>query len=212
MVFLGIKNKFDDKRVNITWTNTEQWYKMIKQKLIDKNRQLTFPSMALGKTAQQIDWQYPNQTINGNKYTIQKKLIQSRQRSSNHGGIYQPRVWQVTVCDPPIYIKCKYNLSIVTNMQQDYNDLVQDVLSLFEGGRTYLVKEQSVENRQRRLFDRYGVQAVITGQKSQTLNGVEQGNRLFTKDFQITANTYIYRNIQKTRTATKNVVTFIENV
>lgn len=212
IVYYGIKNKFNTDKVNFTWTNTEQWYKMVKQTLIDSNRQLKFPSMAITRTAQEIDWQYPNQSINGNKYTIQKKLIQSRQRKSNVGRVYQPQVWQITICDTPIFVKCKYNLSVVTNMQEDYNDLIQDVLSLFEGGRTYLVKEQEVQLRQRKLMNRYGVHAVITGQKFQILNGIEQGNRIFTKDFQITTNTYIYRNIQKTRTATKNVVTFKENV
>lgn len=206
IVFNGIQNKFDTDNVNITWTNTEQWYKMIKQKLIDENRRMKFPSIAISRIGQDINWERPNQPDTGNKYVIQKKLIQAPRRKNN-GTTYQPAVWQITQCDTPIFMNLKYNLSLVTNMQIDYNELVQDILSIFEGGRTYLIKQQDIANRTRKLFNRYGVHLIISGQKSDVLNNLETGNRLFQKDFQLTSQTYLYRNIQTYTTKTKNFIT-----
>ena len=166
--------------------------------------------MALSRLSQGINWERPNIGPNtGSKYVIQKKMIQAPTKKPN-GTTYEPAVWQLTECDPPIFMKIVYNLSVVSNMQTDYNEMVQDILSIFENGRTYLLKQQDISTRVRRKFNRYGACIFITNQKSETINNIQTGNRLFQKDFQLTTETFFYRNVQKYTTKTKLGITMTE--
>lgn len=213
IVYQGIQNKFDTDQVKITWTDTQQWYKMVRQRLIDQDRQQKFPAIAVARTNQKINWQHPNIPVTtGEKYILQRKQIQGPYKRQNGRYTYEPSVWQITQTDPPIFIIRTYSVSIVTNMQQDYNAVIQDMLSIFQGGRTYLQKQQDVSQRTRRLFNRYGVHIHITGQNSQTINNTGTGNRLFQKEFELTTQTYLYRNIQKVRTKTRLSVNFVQGV